>query len=199
MPGDLILAIVIVGFFLAIIYAFLAVWILVKLNMTNEPEDGHTRLQMPPREFILKFVLLAGIVYPAIYILAGHFIAWQFDDVRMLYTGSTDMAPFSEQFKSAYLQSWLYPYQVLRGSLWILFAIPVIRMLKGNPWEAVIAVALLFSCLMSMQLLLPNPFMPGQVAPAHFLETFSSDAVWGVIVVWVLHRHHASVKEFFTL
>ncbi len=194
MPQTLIAAIVIAGFSLAVIFSFLAVLVLGKMKKDSAAEVQSKRLVMPGKEFAIKFVLLAAVVYPVIYFLAGYFIAWQFDDVRMFYSGSTHLAGFGAQLQEAYLESSLYPYQVLRGGLWILIALPVIRMLKGGVWEAGTVVALLFSCLMCLQLLLPNPYMPGMVAFAHFIETFSSNALWGLAVVWLLHGHHTSAR-----
>jgi hypothetical protein len=197
MPNELILAIVIGGFVMAWVFALVAVLLLGKMKKNKEADESTAGLSMPRKELAIKFIVLAAVVYPAIYILAGHFIAWQFEDVRVMYSGSAVMTSFSHQFSLAYLQSWLYPYQVVRGALWILIALPVIRMLKGGGWERALVVGLLFAGLMCTQLLLPNPYMPGNVAYAHFLETFSSNLLWGFLVVWFMHRHHASLREFF--
>lgn len=190
MPGELIAAIVIGGFVLAWVFSFIAVVVLGRMKK-EEPATDVVSPSIQPGAFAWRFILLAAIVYPAIYILAGYFIAWQFEDVRVMYTGSAAKAGFGEQFSQAYLQSWLYPYQVLRGAMWVLIALPVIRMMKGGRCETALAVGLLFACLMSMSLLLPNPYMPGDVALAHFLETLSSNFLWGLIVVVVMYRQYA--------
>lgn len=69
-------------------------------------------------------------------------------------------------------------------------------MMKGPWWEAGLAVALLFSVVMA-QLLMPNPYMPEAVRMAHLIETASSNFIFGWIVVWLLHRHHSSLRDLF--
>jgi hypothetical protein len=65
-------------------------------------------------------------------------------------------------------------------------AVQVIRMMKGPWWEAGLAVALLFSVVMTSPLLIPNPYMPREVRMVHLLETASSNFLFGWIIVLVL-------------
>jgi len=62
----------------------------------------------------------------------------------------------------------------------------LIRMIKGEWWEAGLAVALSFAVLMNSQLLLPNPLMPQEVRMVHLLETASSNFLFSWLVVFVL-------------
>ena len=59
-------------------------------------------------------------------------------------------------------------------------------MMKGNWWEAGLAVALLFGVVMNTQLLLPNPLMPKDVRMAHLVETAVSNFIFGWVLVWIL-------------
>jgi hypothetical protein len=86
---------------------------------------------------------------------------------------------------------------MLRGLIWAALALPVIRMMKGRWWEAGLAVALLFSVLMASSLLVPNELMPKAIRMAHFVEVSSSNFLFGWIVVWLLNRHHSSLRELF--
>jgi hypothetical protein len=70
--------------------------------------------------------------------------------------------------------------------LWVGFALPVVRMMKGRWPETALAIALLFSVVMNSQLLLPNPFMPEPVRMTHLIETASSNFIFGAIVGWLL-------------
>jgi hypothetical protein len=80
---------------------------------------------------------------------------------------------------------------MLRGVLFALLALPVIKMMKGKWWEAGLAVALLFSVLFSVLLLPPgDPVMPRAVRVAHLVEITSENFIFGWIVVWLLNRHH---------
>ncbi len=79
----------------------------------------------------------------------------------------------------------LFLLQAARALLWTAIAAPVIKMTKGNWWEAGLAVALLFA-MTSSQLLIPNPLMPAEVRMAHLVETVTSNFLFGWLVVAVL-------------
>lgn len=194
MPERLIVAIVIAGFFLAIVFSIVAVAVWGRMRRRVHSSDVDPVAGMTPGRFTMAFLLLSVLVYPAIYITAGHFIAWQFEDVRMFYTGSAHLAGFGRQLWT-FVSTSLYPYQILRGMLWILIALPLIRMLNGGLWEKSMVVAAMFSCLMSSQLILPNPYMPGEVAFAHLIETSISNAAWGMIVGFVMSRPYSSSND----
>ncbi|WP_148303835.1 hypothetical protein [Prolixibacter bellariivorans] len=49
-------------------------------------------------------------------------------------------------------------------------------------------VGLLFALLMNAQHLLPNALMVSEVRLAHFIETASSNFVWGFVIVWLLSK-----------
>jgi len=80
----------------------------------------------------------------------------------------------------------LLPLQAARALMWTALAVLIIRMMKGEWWEAGLAVALSFTVLMNSQLLLPNPLMPQEVRMVHLLETASSNFLFGWLVVFVL-------------
>jgi hypothetical protein len=90
----------------------------------------------------------------------------------------------------------MFPLQALRAMLWAAFTLPVIRMHRGQPWEVSLAAALLFA-VWSVQLLLPNPYMPEAVARTHLVETLLSNFIFGCIVGWLLSRHRASLRDLF--
>jgi len=67
-------------------------------------------------------------------------------------------------------------------------------MLKGGWLEAAITIALLFSVLMNAQLLLPNPYMPATVRMSHFVETASSNFIFGMLIGWLLMKDNGDSK-----
>ena len=73
-----------------------------------------------------------------------------------------------------------------------IFALPIIRMMKGSWWEAGLAVALLFAVPMNPGHLLSNLIMPEGVRIAHLLETAPSNFIFGWVVVGLLHRCHSA-------
>ena len=88
----------------------------------------------------------------------------------------------------------LFLLQIARGLLWAVIAVPVIRMMKGEWWEAGLAVALLFA-MTSALLLIPNPLMQPAVRMAHLLETSTSNFLFGWLVVLVFRGAGAKTER----
>jgi hypothetical protein len=190
-----VLSFIVIGFAVAALYSPVAVWLLGLWR----PRPG---VEKPPApimgrmEWLIKLVVIAGIVYPVLYFLFGYFIAWQQPALRELYTGSDSILPFMAHLgETLRSDPWLYPWQVLRGLIWVALAWPVIRMSRGSWWETSIMVGLLFAVLMNAQHLIPNPYMPFTVRMAHLVETATSNFIFGFIIVWLLHRHHSSFGD----
>jgi hypothetical protein len=74
----------------------------------------------------------------------------------------------------------------------------VIRTTKGRLWEAGLIVVLLFTLVQNDVHLIPNPLMPPAVRATHFIETATSNLIFAVIVTWLLHRGHSSVRDLFS-
>ena len=68
-----------------------------------------------------------------------------------------------------------------------MLAVKVIRMMKGQWWEAGLAVGLMFAVFMNAALLIPNnPIMPDSVRLTHFIETASSNFIFGLLATGLL-------------
>ena len=101
--------------------------------------------------------------------------------------GSEDLLSFTEHIAGVLRNdSWLLPWQGLRGVMWILLAVPVMRLSRASWWETGIVVGLLFALLLNGQHLIPNPYMPPPVQLGHFIETASSNFVLGFFTVGIL-------------
>ena len=138
------------------------------------------------RGWIWKIALLILIVYPLLYFTFGYFIAWQNYDVRAYYNGE-DYGSFLKHFSHTFKETpWLYFFQVGRGLIWVILALLVIRAMKGNVWEVGLFTAFLFALVMNDSHLIPNPLMPPAVQKVHFIETASSNFIWGLCIVLVL-------------
>lgn len=181
------------GAVIAALVSALAVLILGKGRSNPTEPNQHSRLNMPVAEWIAKLALIV-VAYLVIYFTFGYFIAWKNAAVRAYYGGS-DPGSFLAQMKSVLRDSpLLLPLQVVRAILWTAFAVPIIRMMKGQWWEAGLAVALLFA-VMSSQLLLPNPLMPQEVRMVHLLETSTSNFLFGWLIVLVLRGWRQSASR----
>jgi hypothetical protein len=195
LPAGMLPRIFLMGGIVAGLFSPLAVIILGKRKRDSAFEEANSRLVMPASEWIWKAALIA-IAYLVLYFTFGYFIAWRSLAVREYY-GGTDSGSFVDQMRSMMLATpWLPFFQILRAMMWMAIALPVIRMTKGQWWEAGLAVGLLFAIVMNSQLLLPNPFMPEAVRMAHLVETASSNFLFGWLIVWLLlHRDKTSPRN----
>jgi len=202
LPQGMLPRLFLAGAIIAAVFAPLAVLILGKWN-PGRGKDGakdkasdknYLRFNMPLRQWAGRLCLIV-ISYVFIYFTFGYFIAWQSAAVRAYY-GGRDPGSFLAQISSVMRETpWLIPLQVVRAILWAAIAAPVIRMMKGQWWEAGLAVALLFGVVATSLLLLPNPLMPPEVRMAHLLETATSNFLFGWVIVVVLCWRRRSERE----
>lgn len=197
LPPGMLPRLFVMGILVTAPFSVLAVIVLGKrkADPATTPEPS-VRLRMPPTEWAWKLAVIA-VAYMVIYSTFGYFIAWKNPAVQAYY-GGIDEGDFVAHLKVVLtVTPWLEPFQAMRGILWALLALPVIRMMKGNWQETAIAVGLIFAVLMNSQLLLPTPLMPEAVRMTHLVETASSNFIFGCLTVWLLHRHHSSLPDLF--
>jgi hypothetical protein len=180
-----LLGLVEAGAIRAAIFALLSVIIFGKLKKSAQREGR--RAETPLRAWILRFAVLA-VLYIVIYFAFGYFVAWQWEETRLFYSGTTAILPFLTHFRGFFSsQPDIIPFQLLRGALWAALALAIVRMINAKRWEASLAVALLFAGLLSSGIgLFPNPYMPDMVRQSHFFELLSSMLLYGGIAGWVL-------------
>jgi hypothetical protein len=185
LPPGLVQALFVAGAILAALFSPLAVLILGKWRQTTPDTDPNRRLQMPASEWLWK-VIVTIVVYELLYFSFGYYVAWRNPAVQAYYEG-TDQGSFLTQMANYFRETpWMPFFQALRSCLWLLIALPVVRMMKGQPWETALAVGLCYAVLMSSQLLFPNPYMPRAVSMAHLVETASSNFIFGLVVGFLL-------------
>lgn len=137
-------------------------------------------------QFWMRLLFLSIVVYPLLYNLAGYYIAWQLPALRNYYTGNPQLTmTFLESFLEN-IRSGLIPFQFLRGLLWVVIGIPVLILYRGPIRQKAVVLGLLYALIMNSQHLLPNSYFPDEVQLAHFIETASSNFIWGVAVATVL-------------
>jgi hypothetical protein len=168
----------------AFVFIPLAIVILKRWKSSGNEEEKRVNLNA---SWVTIGIL--AIVYVIIYFVFGYFVAWQFEDLRVFYSGQTSKLGFFDQLKYS-MSNWPYIiwFQLLRGFLWVIFALPLVYYLKGNRTEKIIAIATIFSVLVSVLLLVDNPFMPASVRLPHLLEVFLSHAMFGAIIGFSLTR-----------
>lgn len=184
MPVGIIYSVICSGFILAVSFSLIVVKMLGKWQTTQIGKDVKISLTL---DFIFRMLFLCIIVYPALYFLAGYFIAWQLPELRLLYSGSEEILPLFQHMQNAFRSDpLLFPFQVLRGLLWITMAILIIKFLDSAWKIKAVLTGLTFALLMNAQHLIPNPYMPDMVRLFHFIETASSNFIWGFVIVWIL-------------
>ena len=193
LPHSLIPKLFFMGFIISVLFTPLAVLILGKMKKAITDESNNYRLIMPWSEWILKLGSLV-IIYLFLYYTFGYFIAWK-NPAVLAYYGGTDPGNIFAQLNNIWQATpWMFPFQAFRALLWVLIVLPLVRMLKGNSWELGLMMAMFFS-VWSVQLLTPNPYMPGEVAYTHLVETMSSNFIFGWILGWMLSNSHFPKKK----
>ncbi len=192
LPPGMVPQLLVMGAILAGLFSPLAVLILGKMRRGATPEAPDARLANRPTEWAWKLTAIAG-AYLTLYYAFGYFVAWKNPAVRAYY-GGTDPGSFLAQLAWIWETTpWMFPLQALRALLWVALTLPVIWMHRGQPWEVSLAVASLFA-VWSVQLLLPNPYMPEAVARTHLVETLFSNFIFGAVVGWLLSRRRPSPR-----
>ena len=188
----------IMGLPVAFLFVPLSVWILGKGRGQNSTFSFIT-IAIPFGQWIWKLSLIA-VAYVTLYWLAGYFIAWQNPELRAFYGSPGTITPFWEHTANTLrTEPGLFLFQVLRSMIWTLCAIPVIFGSKLNAWWTALLVALLFSIPQNLGHIMENSLIPGaSVRLSHFIETAFSTFIFGLIVVWLFHRKHESLKDLFT-
>jgi hypothetical protein len=182
LPPGMVPKLFVAGAITAGLFSPLAVLVLGKMKKTEGPPPPQPQSTLPPGEWAWRLAVIA-VAYVVLYFTFGYFVAWKDPAVRAYY-GGADSGFFNQMTVTPL---WLFALQAARGLLWAAFALPVIRMLKGRPWEVALVTALLFT-VWSVMLLMPNPYMPEAVRMAHLVETGSSNFIFGGLVGWLLGR-----------
>lgn len=173
------------------IVAFATVALAISLyeKLAGSPVSSQPlRISIPnknKRKFALSAVLLILVGYPFLYLTFGYFVAWQNEDLRVYYTSSTETKSYLQGFVDAYHDG-VYAFQLLRGAIWIAATIPLTVMLNHRPVVQFLLIGVLSALLPTCLLFIPNPFMPWGIAMTHFVETSTSNFVWGLMMVWVI-------------
>ena len=170
----------------ALIFAPLAVLIWGKMRKTAHA--GGSARTTTRAEWGKRFAALS-VLYFVVYFSFGYFVAWQWAEARLFYSGTTAIKPFLTHFRDLFrTDPAIIPFQILRGALWTSLAAVIVGMIDARRWQASLAVALVFTALMASGIgLFPNPYMPPMVRQAHFYELLSSMLVYGGIAGWVVY------------
>jgi hypothetical protein len=187
-PGGMLPALFAFTIPAALVFPPVAVLLFGKMRAPAQPE-ADTGPHHSALGWGWRALLTGAVIYPVLFFGAGYFIAWRNPDVRAFYGGADNpnvIAYFVDMFAR---DPKVYPFEVLRGILWFLMALPIVRTLRGRPWQVALLVALIFALVENTQLLVPNPLMPDSVRLSHFIETSSSNFVLGLAITGLCFWH----------
>ncbi|MDP2237716.1 MAG: hypothetical protein Q8J88_14895 [Bacteroidales bacterium] len=187
----------VMGFPVAFIFVPFSVWILGKWQPINN-SNSVSNIAIPFKQWIWKLSFIA-VAYLTLYWLAGYFIAWQNPELRAFYGSPGAITPFWEHTANTFkTDPGLFLFQIMRALIWTLCALPVIFGSKLNAWWTALLVAFLFSIPQNLGHIMENSLIPGaSIRLSHFIETASSTFIFGLIVFWLLHRKHESLRDLF--
>ena len=158
------------------------------VTLRGRKPSENTKLQsirfgMTKIQGLVKISFLATI-FVIFYVFFGIFVAWQ-NPAMSDYYGDliTQMAKVGTM---------MLLLQAGRAVVFIALAFPVIQTAKGKTWEKAFVVALLFSVLTAANLLIPTSIMPDTIRMSHFTEVVIPAFIFGLLVVWLMHRSHKS-------
>ena len=143
------------------------------------------------KDIVLKLGII-GIIYFCMYMVFGYFVAWQFEELRLFYSGSTDKLSFWGQMaNNIKTNPIIIPFQIVRGILFGIAIIPIKNMVNKSKTVFIITVCLIYLST-GIVLLIPNPLFPDIVRIAHLIEMLSSMLLFGIIVGCILYGDNKS-------
>lgn len=182
-----VVSILIAGFVMSLVTVLSGIGL---INLMFKPNRYSVTIVISEwRTFVVPFLVLICFVYPLIYLTFGYYVAWQNENLRIFYSKSSELKSFWNEFSPA-LTNGLYLFQILRAAIWVIATIPIVAMLQHSKAKYFL-VGLFTSLLITTQLFIPNPYMPQEIAMMHFLETTTSNFVWGVVMVFAVSKYLA--------
>ena len=169
------------GFVSSLLFTFLVVLLVGGFSRRPRPETNFT----VRADHAVKAGAWLPVVYIVLYLLFGYYVAWQSQEVRLFYTGTSDLPSLWNQWGATLMAKPELPvFQYFRGVLWILCLIPLFNGFSGKRIELVALSALALAYLPTVELSFPNPLMPAGVSLAHFWEVSISTGIFGALVAW---------------
>jgi hypothetical protein len=169
------------GFVTSLLFSLLVVLLVGGFARTPRPQSNFTVTANQG----LKAGAWLPVVYVALYLLFGYYVAWQAEEVRLFYGGTSELPSVWNQWGTTFMQMPELPvFQYWRGILWILCLVPLFKGFSGTRIELVLLSALALALLPTAALAFPNPLMPAGVSLAHFWEVSASMAIYGALCSW---------------
>jgi hypothetical protein len=173
------------GLLTSVLVTLLVTWL---IGGFSKKERAQTRFAVTNDDAVKVGSWLA-VAYLGLYLVFGYFVAWQSPELRLFYSGSTELVSFFGQWGKTFMDRPEFPvFQFFRGILWMVCLIPLFKGFSGTRIELVILSALALALLPTMQLAFANPLMPSTVSAYHFIEIFISTGILGGLCAWFVPK-----------
>jgi len=171
------------GFITSLLFSLLVTGIVGGFSKQPRPE----RTFSTTTDTVVRHGSWLPIVYIALYMLFGYFVAWQVKELRLFYGGPAQLNGFFEQWGLSLMSKPELPFfQYFRGVVWMLCLIPLFKGFSGKRIELVILSTLALALLPTAQLAFANPLMPAGVSLGHFWEVSFSTGIFGALCACLL-------------
>jgi len=151
------------------------------------------KVKINVKDIVLRLGII-GIIYLCVYMVFGYFVAWQFEELRLFYSGSTEKLSFWGQMaNNIKTNPIIIPFQIVRGILFGLAIIPIKNIVNKNKIVFIISICLIYLCT-AIVLIIPNVLFPDMVRIAHLIEMSSSMFLFGIIVGNILWDNNKNKK-----
>lgn len=169
------------GLITSLLFSVLVAWIVGGFSKKPGAESNFTVTM----DNVVKHGAWLSAVYIVLYMLAGYFIAWQAQELRLFYGGPAELNGFFEQWGLTAMAKPEFPvFQYFRGALWILCLVPLFIGFSGKRVELIVLSTLALAILPTAQLAFANPLMPAGVSLGHFWEVLISTDMFGALCAW---------------
>jgi hypothetical protein len=173
------------GLVTSVLFALLVTWMAGGFSKKPRPQP----MFIVPASDIIKTGAWLALIYIALYMLFGYYVAWQSQELRLFYGGPAELNSFTAQWGLSLMEHPELPvFQYFRGMLWILCLVPLFMGFTGKRVELVILSALALGLLPTAQLAFANPLMPAGVSLYHFIEVSISTGIFGAFCGWFVPK-----------
>ena len=175
--AEFIWRVVAMGAITSTLFSPLAVLLMGKDKPVTPASETKSR---PFAEWTWKLLVIAAL-FTALYFTFGYFVAMK-EPAVLAYYHDRDPGGFHAQLVKVWNRgAWLFPFQALRGVMWVGFAWPLLSLVNARRGGIALAAAALLG-VWSLALLIPNPSMPETVRLAHLKETLPSSMILGLVM-----------------
>ncbi len=178
--------IVLHGFATSALFTLLVTWMVGGFSKKPRPQA----LFAVTSDNAVKAGSWLAVIYIALYLLFGYYVAWQSQALRLFYGGPSELnSVFAQWGQTLMDRPEILVFQYFRGILWILCLVPLFMGFSGKRVELAFLSALALGLLPTVELAFANPLLPATVSAYHFVEVSISNGIFGALCAWFVPKN----------